>query len=543
MKLSVSTKIFLGFAVVIVAFGSASTYSIYRLNEHRESVAIIWQEVNPMSLELRRKLREVRAQDEYLAGTQRNSDIEYLQRALPKLQVFEKFKEIEDRISEIVSREKLGDSDTTRLLAVKEELQAFRTGTELYRTIQDRELELEEASGEDLYASLVGRVVELAKLGRLHASTAEFTVVRRALRKVAHVIIEVEKELNDQVQTLDARAAEDEKVATLAVILIASAALLISLMMLFISQWTLTPIRRLSDAVRRVAAGHYDEEVSVGASDEIGQLAEEFNRMATSLRDRDEKLAEQREELIRADRLATIGKFAAQITHEVRNPLLSIGLNAELVEDEIKGQEEGAEVTQIVRSIQEEVERLKLITEGYLQYARLPKPEMVTSPIAPVVRELLTFLTSEFNQADIRCMSDEIDDSCAASVDRAQLRQALMNIVRNGMEAIQISNTDERVLTVRLFPHEDAKICLEVTDTGDGISPEIMNRIFEPFVTGKAQGTGLGLALAQEIVTGHGGRISVQSPVHPCEQGAYGSTFRIEFPAQKMPDSVVDDAH
>ena len=129
MKLSVSTKIFLGFAVVIIAFGSASTYSIYRLNEHRESVAIIWQEVNPMSLELRRKLREVQAQDEYLGGTQRNSDIEYIQRALPKLKVFEKFREIERRIDNVLSRGKLGGTDKQSLLGVKKELVAFREGT------------------------------------------------------------------------------------------------------------------------------------------------------------------------------------------------------------------------------------------------------------------------------------------------------------------------------------------------------------------------------------------------------------------------------
>ena len=543
MKLSVSTKIFLGFAVVIIAFGSASTYSIYRLNEHRESVAIIWQEVNPMSLELRRKLREVQAQDEYLGGNQRNSDVEYLQRALPKLKVFNKFKEIEQRIADVASTGKLGDSDRQSLLGIQQLMVSFREGEELYRTVKGREIELEEMSAEQLYDFLVGRVVELASQGRLHRSTAELAVLRRALRKISHVIIKVEKSLNDQVQTLDKRAAEDEKVATLAVILIASAALLISLLMLFISQWTLAPIRRLSEGVRRVAAGHYDEEVRVSASDEIGQLAWEFNRMATSLRERDGQLEEQREELLRADRLATIGKFAAQITHEVRNPLSSIGLNAELVEEEINLQEAGPEVGQIVRAIQDEVERLKIITEGYLQYARLPQPEISNNPLAPMVRELLEFLSTELSQADIDWDLSEIDDNCVASVDSAQIRQALMNIIRNGIEALQASPKEGRRLNIKLYDSQEDLTVLEVTDSGEGVSPDMLNRIFEPFVTGKAQGTGLGLALSHEIIAGHGGHISVQSPVLSNDNGPYGTTFRIELPRQKIVDAVVDDGH
>ena len=102
---------------------------------------------------------------------------------------------------------------------------------------------------------------------------------------------------------------------------IAAGALVLSLIILAMVQLTLRPIRQLTLGARRIAAGHYDERVEVRSSDEIGQLASEFNTMAEALRDRDAALARQSEELLRADRLATIGKLAAQITHEVRNPL------------------------------------------------------------------------------------------------------------------------------------------------------------------------------------------------------------------------------
>ena len=528
--------------MVIIAFGAASTYSIHRLNAHRESVAIIWQEVNPMSLDLRGMLRKVQAQDEYLGGGKRNSDIEYLQRALPKLKVFEQFRNIEDRIESIVSSGKINESDRQNLVEVQRKIASFREGKELFRAINGREMALPDQQSSDLYAYLITKVVTLANQGKLHSSSPESIVLRRALRKISHVIINLRQMLDTQVQNLDERAAEDEKVATLAVILIASAALIISLLMLFISQWTLAPIRWLRDGVRRVAAGHYDEEVRVRASDEIGQLAQEFNRMATSLRERDSQLEKQREVLLRADRLATIGKFAAQITHEVRNPLSSIGLNAELIEEEIDLSNAGPEVSQIVRAIQEEVERLKLITEGYLQYARLPQPEVSDVNLAPLISELMSFLSSEISQAGIEWESHHFEESLVAIVDGAQLRQALMNIIRNAIDALQTGSVVEKRLSITLSSPRDEIVAIEITDTGEGIQSDMLNRIFEPFVTGKAQGTGLGLALSHEIVAGHQGEIKVLSPVHEGSQGPYGTTFRIELPRQKMPGAVVDGA-
>jgi two-component system NtrC family sensor kinase len=542
LKLSVSTKIFLGFAVVIIAFGAASTYSIHRLNAHRESVAIIWQEVNPMSLDLRGMLRKVQAQDEYLGGGKRNRDIEYLQRALPKLKVIEQFINIEERIESIVSSGKINEYDRQNLVEVQRKIALFREGDELFRAINGREMELSSQRSSELYDFLITKVVTLANQGKLHSSSPESIVLRRALRKISHVIINLRQMLDTQVQNLDERAAEDEKVATLAVILIASAALIISLLMLFISQWTLAPIRWLSEGVRRVAAGHYDEEVRVRATDEIGQLAQEFNRMATSLRERDSQLEKQREILLRADRLATIGKFAAQITHEVRNPLSSIGLNAELIEEELDLSNAGPEVSQIVRAIQEEVERLKLITEGYLQYARLPQPDVSDVALGPLISELMSFLASEISQAGIEWESQNLDGGFVAIVDGAQLRQALMNIIRNAIDALQTGSVSERRLSIMLSAPQYGKVAIEITDTGDGIQADMLDRIFEPFVTGKAQGTGLGLALSHEIVAGHQGSIRVLSPVYKGSQGPYGTTFRIELPGQKMIGAVVDGA-
>lgn len=536
MRLSVSTKIFLGFAVVIIAFGSASTYSIYRMNAHRASVAVIWQEVNPISLELRGLLRRIQAQDEFLE-LKKPQDAEYLQRALPTLQPFKRLQAIEEKIASLINRGLLSEADEHSLEAVQIEIRGFRQGDELYRTLQGRALEtLGVTAGEGseaLYQRLIRQSVSLANSGRLHRSSPEALGTRRALRKLNHVIIGLHQMLDEQVRTLDARAADDEKVATLAVILIASGALLISLLMLFMSQWTLTPIRRLSEAVKRVAAGHYDEKVASRSTDEIGQLAHDFNRMAQSLQERDTELERQRKELLRADRFATIGKLAAQITHEVRNPLSSIGLNAELIEEEVVEAGQSDEVCQLVRAIQDEVERLKIITERYLQYTGLPQPELAPMNLAAVARDLMSFLTPELAEAHIPWEVEEAEAGLVAMVDEDQIRQVLLNLIRNAMEAFDGTSRSEKRLLVRVSVQDESHIALSVTDWGSGIDPSLIDRIFEPFVTEKHQGTGLGLALSQEVIAGHGGTIRAESPIFEDAMGEFGSTFTIELMREK----------
>src|SRR5204863_2163841 len=129
----------------------------------------------------------------------------------------------------------------------------------------------------------------------------------------------------------------------------------------------LAPLRRLAASAKQIARGDYRQRVDVASGDEIGALAGEFNAMAAALEERELRL-------IRSERLAAVGKIAAQITHEVRNPLSSIGLNAELLEEELGALPGGAESRQIASAIVKEVDRLAAITEQYLRFARLPRP-------------------------------------------------------------------------------------------------------------------------------------------------------------------------
>jgi two-component system NtrC family sensor kinase len=537
MRLSVATKIFLGFAIVIVAFGSACVYTIYRMNDLRESMAVVWQDVSPIAGKLRSVSRRLRAPEEFLV-LRKASDSEWLQRLLPTVKPFEKLKDIEGQLRAIISSGKLADTDKLSISKVVDNINEFRQTTTLFQVVKPHNLKgMTSQRNETLFRELIERTVSRARAGQLTSVSPETRATIRCLRKINRFVIESLRALAEPVRTLNERATADEKAATLAVILIASGALVLSLLMLIMSQLTLGPIRRLSEGARRIAEGKYDKEVVVRSRDEIGQLAEEFNRMAMALRERDEALDRQKEELLRKDRLATIGKLAAQITHEVRNPLTSIGLNAELIEEEWLNRDEDARP--MLKAIQAEVQRLKTITEGYLQYARLPQPDRAVFSLTQMVASMMAFLDTELVEAGIQWQVNGANQEILVLADEAQIRTGVLNVARNAMEAIVGSNRPGNLrMGLQLIGKTSVQIA--ITDSGDGVDSSLTDRIFEPFVSGKSTGTGLGLALTREIIVAHGGSIQMKSPVYTEGGASYGTMFILELPCPDNNAVVVD---
>src|SRR5262245_32891881 len=205
--------------------------------------------------------------------------------------------------------------------------------------------------------------------------------------------------------------------------------------------------------------------------------------------------------LLQSERLATIGKFASQIAHEIRNPLNSISLNVELLEDELP--ESNEEARGLIRSVLRELERLNNIVGEYLQFSRFPKPHLKRGRVDGVILDL----ARHFKPAgDVRLEVGLMPSSPEVWLDERLLRQALENLVRNGAEAIEGSGT------VRIESDViDRFLVIRVKDTGRRIPVEIQSRLFEPFFTTKAQGTGLGLATTQQIIFEHNGHLLVDS--------------------------------
>ncbi len=285
---------------------------------------------------------------------------------------------------------------------------------------------------------------------------------------------------------------------------------------------TLRPLRRLALGVRRLGGGDWTQRVAIDTrpGDEMGRLATEFNHMADALQERERRL-------LRGERLAAAGQLAAQITHEIRNPLSSVGLNVELLEDELP---EGSEGRKLLGKIMKEVDRLTAITEGYLGFARGPKVELVPMDLGAELRAMMEFIAPELAQdgveADVRIPREVV----GIDGDANQLRQAFLNLVRNAKEAV-LDEEHRRLGRPQRIGVElrckGEQVVVVVSDNGGGIPlpAEQLDRIFEAFYTRKARGTGLGLPMVQQIVQAHGGSVRV------ARTGPEGTQFEVELPA------------
>ncbi len=311
-------------------------------------------------------------------------------------------------------------------------------------------------------------------------------------------------------------AAEQAEARTVVLIALWSlAALAIGVGAALVSQRLLAPIQTLTEGVKAVAAGDLSRAVEARSGDELGVLAREFNAMAASL-DR------QQRELRSAERLAAVGRISAQITHEIRNPLNAIGLNAELLQEELaRLQPAPREAGQLVAAISREVDRLEGVAEEYLKFARMPRGAHAPLELDELVGSLLDFVAPELAAARIEVVRDLAEGLPPVDGDEAQLRAVVLNLVRNSREAMPGGGT----LTLRTRQAEGG-VELRVTDTGGGMPPEVLARIFEPFYTTKERGTGLGLAYARRVVAEHGGTIRCDS------EPAHGTTFTIRLPSR-----------
>ncbi|MGF1511936.1 MAG: ATP-binding protein [Myxococcota bacterium] len=217
--------------------------------------------------------------------------------------------------------------------------------------------------------------------------------------------------------------------------------------------------------------------------------------------------ARTKEALIRSERLAAIGRMSAHVTHEIRNPLSSIGLNAEMLEDLLRDRPDAHEAALLCRAIGREIDRLTELTSEYLRFARLPQPELQPVPVDAFLSNLASFVRPECSASGVT-VDTTLDAARGASmwVDPDQMRQAVLNLVRNAREAMPEGGAV--ILRARL---QAPDVVLEVEDEGSGIPCEDRDRIFDPFYSTKLTGTGLGLALTNQIVIEHGGRLEVRS--------------------------------
>jgi signal transduction histidine kinase len=332
----------------------------------------------------------------------------------------------------------------------------------------------------------------------------------RRLREMRDRVDEATKALKDK-----ARRREERSIQLL--VGLALLALLVGVMTSLYARRVLLPLSAVTARANAVARGDLTPHPVVDTNDEIGELATTFESMVAAIQ-------RARAELVQAERLATIGKMAAHITHEIRNPLSAIGLNVELLEEEV-ARADDKEPMALVQAIKSEVDRLSRIAEQYLSVARRPRPHLERERVDDLVRELCAFVRPELDRAGVTLRVHTDSDLPEVELDEAQLRQALLNLIRNAREAMpKGGELSVEVVLVRGDDGGTGVVEIRVDDTGAGVPKELRASIFDPFFTTKQRGTGLGLAVTREIVEAHHGTIT-------CEpRPERGTRFRIALP-------------
>jgi signal transduction histidine kinase len=231
---------------------------------------------------------------------------------------------------------------------------------------------------------------------------------------------------------------------------------------------------------------------------------------------------------LQAERLAMVGTIAAQVAHEVRNPLGSITLNLDLMGSEIKklsqsSRHAGQEALTLVNEMREEVRRIQRVIEDYLKFARLPKLQSQRLKLNEFLEQKLAFMDPTFQNAGVRLRTEFDAGLKTISADGEQIWQAILNLVQNSLEAMPTGGT-LAVSTRR----ESGQALVRVNDTGKGMSEEQLKQVFVPFFTTKPRGTGLGLPLTQRILHEHGAQLECASTV------GKGTSFTIHFPLKEL---------
>lgn len=493
MRLSIPTRIFIGYALIIVGFVIVSLVSFQQHERTARHMRLLDEGYVPLVL----NLSEAKATQaafsnllERILSERDNIATRAWLNAARKMRPAALDRAFEDLDrAEFIA---LQMGDPVSLEPLREALEAIQSAYDktepVYQALFDALRDQDAARAIDIAGDLKE---EEQRISRHHRRA--FRILQREMSSAATL------------------AAREEKRAAWTLILLTSFAVLFALGVMFYAYQLLRPLRALHERVSAVSRGELLPSFGLPErQDEIGRLAIEFERMVEALAARDITLRE-------SERLAAIGRMAAHITHEIRNPLSSIGLNVELLGDELPdGESEGRE---LIAAIQRELERLKGITEDYLRLARTPNPEKSPLALSKLVAEILDFLSLELAGASVAIeWTDEAPDALIAA-DSGQLRQALVNLLRNAREAMPMGGT----LSLHLSS-DTTELRLTIDDEGEGIAIEAREHLFDLFYTTRERGTGLGLPLTRQIIESHGGRLSVEA------REPKGTRFTLVFP-------------
>lgn len=309
-----------------------------------------------------------------------------------------------------------------------------------------------------------------------------------------------------------------------------------------LTRHTITPIKKLASATEKVASGDLSTRVDTRSSTEIGTLYESFNVMTEKLQEIEKKREEFNRELeqkvrvrtlqlrkaqsdiIRMEKIATLGQIATSVNHEIKTPLNSLYMNLQLLSKQIKkcakeDEETRGNMLSVASVIDGEITRINGILDEFVKYARFAPPNLKKSDLNKLLTDIAEMVSQSAQEAGVEIKLDLSEDMVPIMLDEKKMIQALLNLCVNGIQVMK----DGGILTIESKKTRD-HVIINISDTGVGIPQEKIEKIFDPFFTTKEGGLGFGLPIVQRIIEDHKGRIACRSKV-----GEY-TVFEIVLP-------------
>ncbi len=328
-------------------------------------------------------------------------------------------------------------------------------------------------------------------------------------------------------------------------------------MVWYFQMMVIGPFSNLVMGARLVARGEYRHRIEMGSDDEIGELGEILNEVTdrfqqslleiqTICREKDEEVKIRSREVIRNEQLAGIGFLAAGFAHEINNPMAAIAWSAESLEsrvndllmipehDRLVDEELMETLQENLQRIQGEAYRCKSITERMLSFSRVGHVERESVDVSPLVNDVVEMIGT---LGQYKCKEIHVDasESVTAYANSQEIRQVILNLVTNAMESVDGEGRVDIVLR-----NDGGFASVRVRDSGCGMTPEVMQHLFEPFYTRRrdGSGTGLGLSISYRIVSQHGGQLIPRS-----DGDGLGSEFELRLPIQKAAERGDSQTH
>jgi signal transduction histidine kinase len=286
----------------------------------------------------------------------------------------------------------------------------------------------------------------------------------------------------------------------------------------FFNRDVVNRLKMLIDVVEKTGKGHFLRLSLKQSKDEVGTLIQKFNELEEKLAQRDAELERKNKELLQSQKLAAIGTLASGVAHELNNPLNNIYVSTQVLAKKM-GDTSSSDLKEIVKDIRGQTLRVKRIVADLLDFARGKEPEFRKVELNQLITNAYNLLSKFVNMEKIEFVLNSESNGIVICADYEQIERVFINLFNNAVEAM----SGEGKLIVEIITDKNF-VKIKVTDTGKGMPPEDVEKVFEPFFSKKDKGTGLGLAIVFNIIKNHNGEITLES------LEGKGTTFTVTLP-------------